>query len=156
MIQYTFNMSSFNVVQVVFKSHLEQTRVFGRGEGTKINYEYSAFQPFIGFYTHEIDDQTVGIGAYEDDCHGAPARLPFGFETFNVPSMEEVEGDHSVASVTWVNERHGESAEEAVLLDKIKEFEEKNDDVVDSNDADRIANKDFDEPEITIDISKPP
>ena len=73
-----------------------------------------------------------------------------------MPSMEEVEGDHSVASVTWVNERHGESAEEAVLLDKIKEFEEKNDDVVDSNDADRIANKDFDEPEITIDISKPP
>ena len=156
MIQYTWNNQSFCVTQVVFKSHFEQTRVFGRGNGTKINYEYTAFQPFIGFYTQEIDDTTTAIGAYEDDCHGAPAKLPFGFETFNVPSMEEVEGENSVASVTWVNERHGEAAEEAVLLDKIEEVEKEEDTVVEDNEEDHIANKEFEKVEITIDIEEPP
>ena len=60
----------------------------------------------------------MAIGAYEDDCHNTPSKLPFGFETFNIPSMDEVHGNGGMSAVSWVNERHGTAVdEEAVLLD---------------------------------------
>ena len=113
------------VTQIVIMTHMGQTRVRGRADGKyKVNYEYSAFQPFVGIFSYQLDEVTVAIGAYEDDCHNAPKRLPFGFEDFNIPSMEEVSGEKSVSSMTWVNLDHGESTHEAELLDKIKVLEE--------------------------------
>ena len=59
----------------------------------------------------------MGIGAYEDDCHLTPDRVPFGFGDFNLPSMDEVKGEHSTDSKTWVNEAHGTSSQEVQMLD---------------------------------------
>ena len=117
-VQYTWNRSSGRVTAVVFQTHMEQTRVIGRGEGFKVNYDYNAFQPFVGLFTFEVGDATMAIGAYEDDCHNTPAKLPFGFETMNVPSMDAAKGEDVMSSVTWVNERHGTTVdEEAMMLD---------------------------------------
>ena len=119
------------VHQIVFQTHNGQTRVIGRDSGTKkINYEYTAFQPFVGIFTYELNDETLAIGAYEDDCHNAPKRLPFGFETFNLPSLEEISGDQSVSSMTWINDDHGTSTHENEMLDKIKLIEETEDNFV--------------------------
>ena len=101
---------------------------------------------------------TVAIGAYEDDCHGAPKRLPFGFEDFNIPSLSEVSGEKSVSSMTWVNLDHGESTHEAELLDQIKEIEEKEDAVVaePSSKDNTIISVDFVEVEVDLTINTPP
>ena len=72
----------------------------------------------------------MAIGAYEDDCHNTPKRLPFGFETFNLPSLEEVTGSASVSSMTWVNEEHGNSIEEKDIIDQIIENEKKEDEKI--------------------------
>ena len=72
----------------------------------------------VGFFSYEADEgKLLAIGAYEDDCHNAPKRLPFGFETFNLPSVEEITGTIAVTSVTWINEDHGTSAKEVEMLD---------------------------------------
>ena len=64
--------------------------------------------------------QLYAIGAYEDDCHGTPTNVPFAFNSFSIPSIEEVKGEAAVTSKVWVNESSGESAnEEAVMLDLI-------------------------------------
>ena len=89
----------------------------------QVNFDYNAFQPFVGFLSFELDGRTLGIGAYEDDCHMTATKLPFGFETFNLPSMEEVGGHHATVSVTWNNEEHGTSVEEVAMLDKIEAAE---------------------------------
>ena len=53
-IQYTWDIYTFQMSQVVFKTHLKQVRVFGReDDGMKINFEYSAFQPFVGIISYE-------------------------------------------------------------------------------------------------------
>ena len=54
-VQYTWNWQHSMVVQVVFQTHLKQTRVIGKGQGRKVNYEYSAFQPLVGFFSFEAD-----------------------------------------------------------------------------------------------------
>ena len=69
----------------------------------------------------EMEGRTLGVGAYEDDCHMAPPKLPFGFETFNIPSLDEVQGSTSATSLTWSNEEHGTSVEEVGMLDQIEE-----------------------------------
>ena len=101
---------------------------------------------------------TVAIGAYEDDCHGAPKRLPFGFEDFNIPSLSEVSGEKSVSSMTWVNLDHGESTHEAELLDQIREIEEQEDAVVDepSSRDNTIISVDFVEVEVDLTVNTPP
>lgn len=100
----------------------------------------------------------MAIGAYEDDCHMAPKRLPFGFEDFNIPSLSEVSGEKSVSSMTWVNLDHGESTHEAELLDQIKEIEEKEDAVVDepSSRDNTIISVDFVEVEVDLTVNTPP
>ena len=46
--------------------------------------------------------------------------MPFAFNSFSIPSIEEVKGEAAVTSKVWVNESSGESAnEEAVMLDLI-------------------------------------
>lgn len=57
--------------------------------------------------SYERGVMTMGIGAYEDDCHMTPKNLPFGFGDFNLPSMDEVKGDHASTSQTWVNNQDG-------------------------------------------------
>ena len=136
-----------------------QTRVMGRASGKyKVNYEYTAFQPFVGIFTYQLDDTTVAIGAYEDDCHNTPARLPFGFEDFNIPSLDEVKGEKAVSSMTWVNLDHGESTKEAELLDKIKAIEEEEDEVVKepSSAENTVINMDFVEVEVELNVNTPP
>ena len=54
-VQYSWNWQHSMVVQVVFQTHLKQTRVIGKGQGRKVNYEYSAFQPLVGFFSFEAD-----------------------------------------------------------------------------------------------------
>lgn len=54
----------------------------------------------------------MGVGAYADDCHMTPDKVPYGFGDFNLPSMDEVKGEHFADSKTWVNEEHGTSVEE--------------------------------------------
>lgn len=100
----------------------------------------------------------MAIGAYEDDCHMAPKRLPFGFEDFNIPSLSEVSGEKSVSSMTWVNLDHGESTHEAELLDQIKEIEEREDAVVDepSSRDNTIISVDFVEVEVDLTVNTPP
>ena len=99
----------------------------------------------------------MAIGAYEDDCHNAPKRLPFGFEDFNIPSLSEVSGEKSVSSMTWVNLDDGESTHEAELLDKIREVEKKEDAVVDEPSADNtIINVDFVDIELDLTVNTPP
>ena len=100
----------------------------------------------------------MAIGAYEDDCHLAPKRLPFGFEDFNIPSLSEVSGEKSVSSMTWVNLDHGESTHEAELLDQIKEIEEREDAVVDepSSRDNTIISVDFVEVEVDLTVNTPP
>ena len=84
--------------------------------------------------SYERDDLTLGIGAYEDDCHMKVDnhRLPFGMgeKNTNLPSMNEVHGHHSVTSMTWDNEEHGESAHEHKMLDLIEAQEKKEDESV--------------------------
>ena len=100
----------------------------------------------------------MAIGAYEDDCHLAPKRLPFGFEDFNIPSLSEVSGEKSVSSMTWVNLDHGESTHEAELLDQIREIEEQEDAVVDepSSRDNTIISVDFVEVEVDLTVNTPP
>ena len=100
----------------------------------------------------------MAIGAYEDDCHNAPKRLPFGFEDFNIPSLSEVSGEKSVSSMTWVNLDDGESTHEAELLDQIKEIEEREDVVVDepSSRDNTIISVDFVEVEVDLTVNTPP
>ena len=105
------------VSSIVFQTHLGQVRVFGRGEGVKSNFEFNSFQPFVGLISYEFNGNLAAMGAYEDDCVNAPAKRPFGFTDFNIQSMEEVKGTTSVASVTWVNEEHGTSTKEVMMLD---------------------------------------
>lgn len=99
-------------------------RVIGKGSGFKVNFEYNAFQPVVGLFSYEWDGETLAFGAYEDDCHAKPTRLPFGFETFNLPSIDEATGKNTISSMTWVNEEDGVDAQEE--LEKIieKEFDE--------------------------------
>ena len=135
MVQYTWNRHTESVVQVVFLTHLGYTRVIGRGEGIKVNFEYHWFQPFVGMVSYERGDLTLGIGAYEDDCHNSvdESRLPFGMGTkknTNLPSMNEVMGHHSVTSMTWDNDEHGTSSQEAKMLDIIEQQEKDEDDAV--------------------------
>ena len=162
MVQYTWHLSiSLDlayVSQIVFQTHLGQTRVLGRDHGQyKVNYEYTAFQPLVGIFTFEVNDQTVAIGAYEDDCHLTPKRLPFGFEDFNIPSMDEAKGDNSVSSMTWVNVDDGTSTYENEQLDKIQLLEEKEDEVVSepSQKDNHIVNLDFVEVEVELNINTP-
>jgi len=63
--------------------------------GTKVNFDFNYFQPFVGFYSYEWEDTTMAFGVYEDDCHGtvSKSKLPFGFGTLNVPSMSEIKGE---------------------------------------------------------------
>lgn len=89
---------------MVFQTYLEKTRVIGKGSGSKVNYEYSTFQPFIGFFSYEVDGKIKAFGGIEDDCHNTPAHLPFGMTDMNSPSMDEVHGKESKTSITWVNE----------------------------------------------------
>ena len=100
----------------------------------------------------------MAIGAYEDDCHNTPKRLPFGFEDFNIPSMKEVSGEKSVSSMTWVNLDDGESTHEAEMLDKIKIMEEQVDEIVDepSSAENTIVNVDFVEVEVDLTVNTPP
>ena len=72
----------------------------------------------------------MAIGAYEDDCHNAPKRLPFGFETFNIPSMDEVNGEESINSMTWVNDDHGTSTHEFEMLDSVEKLQDEVDEIV--------------------------
>ena len=135
MVQYTWNRHTESVVQVVFQTHLGYTRVIGRGEGIKVNFEYHWFQPFVGMVSYERGDLTLGIGAYEDDCHNSvdESRLPFGMGTkknTNLPSMNEVMGHHSVTSMTWDNDEHGTSSQEAKMLDIIEQQEKDEDDAL--------------------------
>jgi len=99
----------------------------------------------------------MAIGAYEDDCHNTPKRLPFGFETFNIPSMEEVAGEQNVSSMTWVNNEHGTSTHEEKMLDQIVTLEESEDEVVVEPDSktDHIENKDFIDIKIDIEVNTP-
>ena len=95
--------------------------MIGGVDGSKVNYDFSAFQPFVGFYSYEAEGRIYGFGSYEDDCHLAPAptKLPFGFGTSNVPSMAEITGAAVVGSATWVNDVHGTSAAELEALDLV-------------------------------------
>ena len=102
-------------MQVIFKTNQGYTLAIGRGEGIKVNFEYDWLQPFVGIVSYERYGMTLGIGAYEDDCHNSvdESRLPFGMGTkqnTNLPSMDEVMGHHSVASITWNNDEHGTSS----------------------------------------------
>ena len=120
-VQYTWNRLVYYVTEVAFQTHLGQTRVIGGVDGSKVNYDFSAFQPFVGFYSYESEGRIYGFGIYEDDCHLAPAQaaLPFGFGTSNVPSMSEISGAGGVGSATWVNDLHGSSAGELEALDQV-------------------------------------
>lgn len=147
------------VTQIIFQSHNGQTRVLGRDHfsNRKVNYEYNAFQPFVGMFTYELDETTVAIGAYEDDCHNAPKRLPYGIESWNLPSMEEVNGEHNVSSMTWVNLDDGTSSQENELLDKVLLQEVEEDEDVEEPSADaHIINVDFVEIEVELNINTPP
>ena len=145
-VQYTWNRSRETVTQVVFQTHTGQTRVFGRGDGTKVNFEYNSFQPFVGLISYEIYDETVGIGAYEDDCVNTPAKLPFGFQDFNVPSMSEVNGSSAVTSLVWVNEEQGISTTEAKLLDQVEAEEADADSSITAiSQKEHVANVEFEE-----------
>ena len=70
-------------------------------------------------YEDFFNKSTLAFGAYEDDCHLKPSKLPFGFGDFNIPSTEEVTGQVTVVSVTWNNNVHGTSAEEEEFLDQV-------------------------------------
>jgi len=86
--------------------------VIGNSPGNKlVNYEFSAFQPFVGLYTYEVDPIIYGVGVYEDDCHNKPKKdaLPFGMGEQNLPSLEEITGKTSETALTWINEDHGKS-----------------------------------------------
>ena len=134
------------------------TRVIGLGEGRKVNYEYSAFQPLVGFFSYEANEgDLIAIGAYEDDCHNAPKRLPFGFGSSNLPSLEELSGKTAVTSVTWVNEDHGISSNEVEMLDQIIEHEKEVDEKIADmqGETDHIANIDFIDIDINIEINTP-
>ena len=72
-VQWTWHMDMTGhngVQQLVFQTHLGETRVIGREMGQKVNYDYNAFQPFIGLYTFEDAGVTLAVGAWEDNCHG--------------------------------------------------------------------------------------
>jgi len=140
-------------VQIIFETNIGVQRVMGRGTGLKTKFEYNAFQPFVGIVSFELDGRTLGIGAYEDDCHMTATKLPFGFETFNLPSLDEVKGKTTSTSVTWNNDAHGTSVEEVGMLDKIEAAEKKADKVVIVNEADHVVNVDFD---TTINIIQTP
>ena len=138
-------------MQVVFQTYQGYTRVIGRGEGIKVNFEYNWLQPFVGIVSYERYDMTLGIGAYEDDCFKRvdESRLPFGMGTkqnTNLPSMNEVMGHHSVASITWNNDEHGTSSQEAKMLDIIEQQEKEEDDAVECilQEA-HVANKEFEQ-----------
>ena len=75
-------------MQVVFETKLGEERVFGRGRGKKVNFAYSAFQPFVGLISYEHNEETLGIGTYEDRCHMMQKNLPF--DDTKLPSMSEV------------------------------------------------------------------
>jgi len=118
-----------------------------------VNFEYTAFQPFVGIVSFEHEEKTLGMGAYEDDCHLTPKKLPFGFGDFNLPSMDEVTGKHSSTSMTWVNEEHGTSSKEVTMLDEIEIEEKKEDGEVDEIESSaHVVNIDFD---TTIIVSQP-
>ena len=138
-------------MQVVFMTHLGYTRVIGRGEGIKVNFEYHYFQPFVGMVSYERGDLTLGIGAYEDDCHRSvdESRLPFGMasnKNTNLPSMNEVMGHHSVTSMTWDNDEHGTSSQEGKMLDIIEQQEKDEDDAVEGiSSVAHVENKEFEQ-----------
>jgi len=112
----------------------------------------------VGFFTYELDDQTLAVGAYEDDCHNSPKRLPFGFEDFNVPSLDFVKGAETVSSMTWVNLDHGESTHENELLDQIRLEESKSDEEIfePSSKDSHVISIDFVEVEVDINVNTPP
>lgn len=152
-VQYTWNNHHMQIVEVVFQSHNGQTRVIGLGEGRKVNYEYSAFQPLVGFFSFDAEDgKLFAIGAYEDDCHNTPERLPYGFLTSNIPSLEEVRGEASIASVSWVNESSGTSAGEIEIIETIIEQEHSIDAKIEEplQETMHIENTDFIDIDITI------
>lgn len=91
--------------------------MFGRGEGIRNSFEYNTYKPFVGLVSFEIDNRTLGLGGYEDTCAKTPKRLPFGFGTMNLPSIDELKGKHSATTMTWDNTEHGVSAQEVGLLD---------------------------------------
>ena len=152
-VQYTWNHNLNSIVEVVFQSHDGQTRVIGKGEGSKVNYEYSALQPLVGFFSYEADEgKLFAIGAYEDDCHNTPSYLPFGFESFNIPSMEEARGEKTITAMTWVNDADGSSSIEIEMIDKIMLEETKSDDKIAEphQETQHIHNTDFIDIDITI------
>lgn len=108
-IQYTWDKLSGDVVSVVFQTYTGKTRVIGKGKGSKVNYEYSTFQPFIGFFSYEVSGKIKAFGGIEDDCHNTPTYLPFGMEDMNSPSTDELNGTQSTASITWENEESGDA-----------------------------------------------
>ena len=134
--------------------------MIGGVDGSKVNYDFSAFQPFVGFYSYEAEDRIYGFGTYEDDCHLAPstAKLPFGFGTSNVPSMSEITGSAVVGSATWVNDVHGTAATELEALDQVIRQEIAEDAAIEEPDQDtaRIVNQDFTEIAINLEVNSRP
>ena len=134
--------------------------MIGGVDGSKVNYDFSAFQPFVGFYSYEAEGRIYGFGAYEDDCHLAPsqAKLPFGFGTSNVPSMGEITGTGGVGGATWVNDVHGTSATELEALDQVIKKEIAEDAAIEEPDQEttRIVNQDFTEIAINLELNSRP
>lgn len=159
-VQYTWNRMIYYVTEVAFQTHLGQTRVIGGVDGSKVNYDFSAFQPFVGFYSYEAEGRIYGFGTYEDDCHLAPsqAKLPFGFGTSNVPSMGEITGSAGVGSTTWVNDVHGSAATELEALDQVIRQEIAEDAAIEEPDQEtaRIVNQDFTEIAINLEVNSRP
>ena len=64
-----------------------------------------------------MGDETIAIGNYEDDCVGGfdDFEMPFGLQNNVPPSMEEVRGETSTASMTWTNEPETEPEQKAEM-----------------------------------------
>ena len=137
---------------------MDYRRVMGQGTGTVYEFKYSFLQPFVGLFSYQLDEKTLAIGPYEDDCHNTPTWTPMSFNTFNETSLEEAQGSNAVTSETWVNERHGESLTEETLLDVIEEAEKEleADIVVDADDTAPIVSENFLEEHTEIVIEEAP
>lgn len=139
-IEYTWDKLSGNVISLVFQTYLGFTRVIGKGSGSRVAYEFSAFQPFVGFFSYEQDGKIKAFGAIEDDCHNTPTSLPFGVNEMSAPSKNELHGKEVTESLTWDNEMHGVAAEiDEKVLDEIEKFELENDSSI--NEIQKSGNK---------------
>lgn len=122
-----------------------------------MSYEYSIFQPFVGFFSYEHEGEIKAFGSIEDDCHNTPSAdsLPFGLVDMNVASEEELHGKVVTQAVIWENNDNGEAAAiEEEVLENIEAAEKKIDSAIyEMPEEDRQENTDFDTGKVNLDVA---